>query len=347
MNKTVKMLLIALGTFVVLSVLAIIFVIASGLLIVKITQEKESEFVELTTFDNIDESYEYTETLFTNYKDYKSQVGIDKITKKDFEKYNILVFEVKFDKCSESDIEPTGYYLDNVELWIDISYTFKCDFCGINFKYFALKLPKDIKFEIVNQNYEKRNNIPCGYEGLVVDKPMIYIYPEEDMNVEVKLGHEELLTTSYPKYIDSWKVFARKDGILEYDGREYYGLYWEGKNHSTSIQDGFVIKGEDTTKFLEEKLEILGLNEKEINEFIVYWLPKIEHNKYNYIRFETKEEIENYMPLEITPTPDTVIRVYMNFKGLDEKIDVKEQKLTKVNRKGYSVIEWGGSIIYE
>jgi hypothetical protein len=185
----------------------------------------------------------------------------------------------------------------------------------------------------------------CEYD-YAVDKPMIYIYPEKDMDVEVTLGNSELITTSYPKYNNSWKVFARKDGYLEYEGRTYYGLYWEGKNHKVKVEeDGFVIKGEDTSKFLEEKLEILGLNEREINEFIVYWLPKMEHNKYNYVRFETKEEIDEYMPLEISPKPESVIRVYMNYKALDEKIEVKEQKLEKVERKGYSVIEWGGSVI--
>ena len=34
---------------------------------------------------------------------------------------------------------------------------------------------------------------------------------------------------------------------------------------------------------LEEKLAILGLTERESEEFIVYWLPKLEKNKYNYI----------------------------------------------------------------
>ena len=47
----------------------------------------------------------------------------------------------------------------------------------------------------------------------------------------------------------------------------------------------------DVIKFLEEKLGILGLTEREAEEFIVYWLPLMEKNKYNYIRFETLEEI--------------------------------------------------------
>jgi len=59
----------------------------------------------------------------------------------------------------------------------------------------------------------------------------------------------------------------------------------------------------------------------------VYWLPKLEKNKYNYIRFASNEEIEENMPLEINPNPDTIIRVMMTFKALDNPIKVEEQKL--------------------
>ena len=90
-------------------------------------------------------------------------------------------------------------------------------------------------------------------------------------------------------------------------------------------------------------MEILGLNYKEAEEFIVYWLPKMEKNKYNYIKFVSQEEIENTMPLEISPKPDTVIRVYMQFKGLPFRIKVKEQELEKASRSGFTVVEWGGS----
>ena len=133
--------------------------------------------------------------------------------------------------------------------------------------------------------------------------------------------------------------------------RKLYALYWECKSPKqydySNLNDleGFVIKGEDTAKFLEEKLEILGLNEREAEEFIVYWLPRMEPNKYKYIRFETREEIDNNMPLDIEPTPDTTIRIIMDWKGLDEEISVKEQALEKEERNGYTVVEWGGSEI--
>ena len=148
--------------------------------------------------------------------------------------------------------------------------------------------------------------------------PIIYIYPEHETKVSVTVGRPENLTHTYPKYEGNWEVIAKPNGDLVdcKTGRNLYALYWEGINTvEPNMEEGFVVKGEDTIKFLEEKLEILGLNEREANEFIIYWLPKLESNKYNFIRFQTEEEINRNMPLEIEPEPDTIIRVVMEYKG--------------------------------
>lgn len=183
----------------------------------------------------------------------------------------------------------------------------------------------------------------------LIEKPIIYLYPEEETNIEVKLGKKENIICSYPKYENGWKVVASPNGDLKYieNGKNLYALYYEAKTEKENKveKEGFVVKGEDSANFLEEKLEILGLNERESEEFIVYWLPKLEANKYNYIRFLNKEEIDENMPLEIEPKPDTQIRILMTFKGLHKEIKVEEQQLTRVERKGYTVVEWGGSEI--
>ena len=182
-------------------------------------------------------------------------------------------------------------------------------------------------------------------------KPIIYLYPESETEVTVKLGKEENLTCTYPKYeTEGWKVVAKPNGDLinQKTGRNLYSLYWEGintKKYNGKLEEGFVVKGEDTISFLEEKLEILGLSQTEAEEFIIYWLPQMENNKYNYIRFQTKEEIEENMPLEITPKPDTTIRVMMEWKKLDKYINVEEQKLISPERKGFVAVEWGGTEI--
>lgn len=176
-------------------------------------------------------------------------------------------------------------------------------------------------------------------------KPLIYIYPTEETIVNVKLGYPENLTTTYPEYNNNWEVLAKPDGTLaDKNSREYYGLYWEGlRKEEVKFDDGFVVAREDSIKFLEEKLATLGLNSKESNEFIIYWLPKLQKNKYNLIRFASMDEINEEMPLTINPEPESLIRVYMEFKGLSKKIEIKEQTLSKVERNGYTVVEWGGT----
>ena len=193
--------------------------------------------------------------------------------------------------------------------------------------------------------------IICGFFMYIFSnaaaKPIIYIYPETEQEVSVKLGNPQNLTCVYPKYKDKWEVLAKPNGDLVdlNTGRNLYSLYWEGKNEvcTGKITEGFCVKGEDSAKFLEEKLEILGLNEREAEEFIVYWLPKLEKNKYNLIRFETMEEINESMPLEIDPKPDNIIRVMMEFKGSNKYVELKEQKLETPERTGFVVVEWGGS----
>ncbi len=182
-----------------------------------------------------------------------------------------------------------------------------------------------------------------------VDKPIIYLYPTEDTDVSLKLLKDKNLTCSYPKYKNEWKVLAKTNGDLTdlETNRQLYSLYYESKSdiEFRVEKEGFVVRSEDTISFLEEKLDILGLTEREAEEFIVYWLPKLEANKYNYIRFATTDEINENMPLEINPNPDTLIRVLMTFKGLESPIDVQEQQLETPNRTGFVAVEWGGTEI--
>ena len=77
----------------------------------------------------------------------------------------------------------------------------------------------------------------------------------------------------------------------------------------------------------------------------MYWLPKLQKNKYNLIRFATNEEIEKDMPLNFSVQPDTIIRDSMQFKGIDEPIDVPKQEIVTPERKGFVAVEWGGSEI--
>lgn len=176
------------------------------------------------------------------------------------------------------------------------------------------------------------------------EKPVVYLYPDREMQVEVKLDYEGDLLLSYPEYREGWRVKARPDGTLisSDDGREYSYLFWEGEDdHRYEMSRGFVVKGEDTAEFLREKLSLLGLTPREYNEFIVYWLPRMKENAYNLICFQG-EEYTKRAKLSIEPSPDSMLRVFMVYQPLDAPISVEEQELRSFERRGFSVIEWGG-----
>jgi hypothetical protein len=132
------------------------------------------------------------------------------------------------------------------------------------------------------------------------------------------------------------------------DNREYNYLFWEGiLNFSSSHFDyksGFVVAKEDLEKFLLDKLSYIGLNNSEINDFIVYWLPQLEKNEYNLVHFFINDNIDNSAFLDVKPKPDTEIRLFMEFKAVDKSYKIEEQKLPKIERKGFTLVEWGGGI---
>ena len=185
----------------------------------------------------------------------------------------------------------------------------------------------------------------CEPPGAKTKKPVIYLYPTSQQTVSVKLEYKGKLTCTYPEYNNGWNVIAKPDGTLTNlaDNREYSYLYWEGiSNNKWDMSKGFVVKGTETEKFLQEKLEYLGLTPKEYNEFIVYWLPFMKDNKYNLITF-AGEDYENIAKLKITPKPDSILRIMMIFKPLNNSIKIEEQELKPFVRKGFTVVEWGGT----
>ena len=177
-------------------------------------------------------------------------------------------------------------------------------------------------------------------------KPVIYLYPEQETDVHVELELTECeLNTTYPKYDNGWVVTAYPDGTLvnKADGSHHRYLFWDAKNCSTRLDfsKGFCVAGCDTERFLKEKLTYMGLTEEEMNEFIVYWLPLMEHNAYNLIAFQG-EAYTNSAKLTVTPAPDSECRVFMAYVPLAEPVEIEPQQLKTFERRGFAVVEWGG-----
>lgn len=179
-------------------------------------------------------------------------------------------------------------------------------------------------------------------------KPVIYLYPEKKQNVKVNVKPKGKFTVTIPEIGKGWHVVANPDGkiIDKKSNKEYPYLFWESVDSSEPIDmsEGFVVSKADLNSFLKEKLSFQGLNDKEIADFLEYWEPKLNVKPYVFITFYSLDKINSLAPLTVNPKPDTVIRVYFDYKLLDEKISVKEQVLSKGERKGFVVTEWGGRL---
>ena len=182
-------------------------------------------------------------------------------------------------------------------------------------------------------------------------KPVVYLYPTEETEVHVTLDYAGTLTVTYPAYgVDGWHVTALPDGTLTDESQKTYSyLFWEGISDTKyDFSEAYCVAGKDTAAFLETALAALGLTPREANEFIVYWLPQMQNNPYNLIAFQT-DSYTDAARLNITPTPDTVIRVFMAYKPLAKAVsapDTPSFPETPV-RDGFTVVEWGGCAVTE
>ena len=178
-------------------------------------------------------------------------------------------------------------------------------------------------------------------------KPIIYFYPEQEMDLSVTYYDPSKLITTYPKYNDGWNIHLKEDGTFttNEDNREYYALYFdEVSNYECSFNEGFFVNKDNAITFLEEKLDYMGYTNREADEFIMYWLPVLENNGNSIVYFEQTEEREQECPLTFSTTPDSILRTIIHIKQVDGDQDIKEQELTKFERTGFTVVEWGGTI---
>jgi hypothetical protein len=156
------------------------------------------------------------------------------------------------------------------------------------------------------------------------------------------------MAATYPLYNNKWIIEANPDGHLinSTDKKEYEYLFWEGKfNYDKAhlnFNEGFVVTSEDALNFLQNSLTYIGLNAKEQNDFIVFWLPELKKHSYNFIHFRLNNDCEYFSTNVITPKPESELRLIMEFKPISNNISIPPQVLPKFHRNGFSVVEWGG-----
>ncbi len=176
-------------------------------------------------------------------------------------------------------------------------------------------------------------------------KPVIYLYPEKTENVSVKIEPKGGLTKSEPAYGSGWNVLATSLSELTdlASGAKYPYLFWEGRGGIYETpKKGFVVAASDVHDFLIEKLTKLGLNTKEQADFMEFWEPRMTGAPYFFVTFLGTSAMNEIAPLTISPKPDTVIRILMDYSPLQAPISVEGFDIKTPERKGFTVVEWGG-----
>jgi hypothetical protein len=203
----------------------------------------------------------------------------------------------------------------------------------------------EVFYRYENEDFVFLKCVPASMpEALGAAKPVIYLYPEKETDVDVELAFDGELTVTYPQYEEGWEVTAFPDGHLidRRDGKEYSYLYWEGEGHyEIDWSKGYCVAGEDSAAFLQDILSEMGMLPEEYNEMIVYWLPMLLESSYNLITFQ-EESYSDHAKLKISPQPESVLRVFMVFKGLKKPVTIDPPEIIPFERKGFTVVEWGG-----
>lgn len=238
--------------------------------------------------------------------------------------------------------------------------TYRVQVQGNQLRVWASDMPQVLQFTVPQKEVdelltETDNRITYEKENIEkpnpeTAKPVIYLYPEQETKVNVQLTFNGTLTSTYPTLPpEGWTVTAQPDGTLtDEEGRSYRYLFWEGVADVDWKQDsGFLVKAEDAREFLEQSLTQLGLNELEQNDFITYWLPKLEKNGESFVTFAAEQYTDNAI-LTVTPQPDSVLRVQMLISKVDDSNraafqKLPEQELPRFEREGFVLVEWGGT----
>lgn len=255
------------------------------------------------------------------------QMSVDKKTRKYTVSKNNLVFRKTLSKGKHSIL----FYLNaNFE-----SIPFDKDFTGG--RYYEI----GITFQN-NPNSNPRNQI-------MLEKPVIYLYSEQEENFSLKLKTGADLQFTYPAYNGEWKGTSSSTGTIQLNGKNFPYLFWDADLSSESLRlnwsDADFIEGKQIVPYLESQLNRIGFNAKEKADFITYWGPRIQKMPYAEILWMQNESIDEIASLEISPA-FKLNRIYLIFREnsqpIDQTLNLKRTLLEPIDRSGNHLVEWGG-----
>jgi hypothetical protein len=85
-----------------------------------------------------------------------------------------------------------------------------------------------------------------------------------------------------------------------------------------------------------------GFEGREIDDFIDYWIPKLDDYAFYSIYPQKERTITNVIKLDFSKQPDSMLRLFYVIKGHNQLPDeLLEPTIESFERNGFVVTEWG------
>jgi hypothetical protein len=194
-------------------------------------------------------------------------------------------------------------------------------------------------FDLENTSTTDYHDLYFKREDHQVDAPNIYLYPEVhgDVSVILSFPSGSYVTQSQPPYEDGWNVSVTPDGMI--DGHYGYLFYEAVVPVPINLETAWLLDGTDLENELRELLEGLGFVEREIDDFIDFWIPRLGSAPW-YALYPQNPELMS--TLNISPAPDNVLRALFYIRAMESRPSIPTPSDPgPFVRGGFTVVEWG------
>ena len=174
-----------------------------------------------------------------------------------------------------------------------------------------------------------------------------YLYPQPNCLSENVISWEGNLLKNQKE--DSF--------IISTSGKKYSYLFWEATTISQeanslfirAMDNYYIFSSEEVCDRLDDILIVKGLNTRERQDLITFWMPELTSKEFCLISFLNNNVYESIASLDVDPAPKRTLRIFMVFKPVDSiegyhrcaNLLEEEEKFDREEFKDSLVVEWG------
>lgn len=196
----------------------------------------------------------------------------------------------------------------------------------------------------------------CQY--LVTGSPWIYAYAPTPTTLSIVPRPVGDIAYAQPPLLHGgWSVTTTSSNSLTLStGITKPALHWEysakpvqealrtyRNQHPSDDTRGFIIPTHELQSFIATLSSDMGLNQTERENLIAeLQRPSLAFTQpYIKITFASQEFLQNTLPLDVNPQPDSLSRVFIVLQGITAPYSIQQPPLPRISRTGLTVVETG------